>query len=323
MEKQLHIPAEDIPALSSQFYMQFGTTLAGLVVCACVMLVWCLYIRRASANILFSYCQAHGHVIDYDHWHQHVHGTLPYDLVTHNEPLRALLSQINLPLYVFTNADDKHAAICLERMGIADLFRDVITFERIQEMGMQRGKVHHGVPVVCKPARMAFELALQVAGGAHPHNAVFFDDSARNVASAASMGIYSVLVWRGCFCCSMCVCVFGTMMGFSPSKHPQVGRVGANSGADAEVLSLLDLPTAAPELWQQLTHPTHQAVPLPSLRELPAPPELTVESRQVSETMPILMRRLSMERSGSGGTPQYLRADAWGEDGGVAARDGG
>ncbi len=140
--------------------------------------------------------QAHGHTIDYDHWHQHVHGTLPYELVAHNEPLRALLSQIKLPLYVFTNADDKHAAICLQRMGIADLFRDVITFERIQAMGKQRGKVHHGVPVVCKPARMAFELALQAAGGAHAHTTVFFDDSARNVASAASMGIYSVLVCR-------------------------------------------------------------------------------------------------------------------------------
>ncbi len=97
-----------------------------------------------------------------------------------------------------------------------------------------------------------------------------------------------------------------------------MGRVGANSGADAEVLSLLDLPKAAPELWQHLTHPTHTAVPLPSLRELP-PPGLTVESRQASETMPILMRRLSME--GTGGTPKYVRADAWGEEQVVTAQE--
>ncbi len=32
MEKELHIPPADIAALSSHFYMQFGTTLAGLVV---------------------------------------------------------------------------------------------------------------------------------------------------------------------------------------------------------------------------------------------------------------------------------------------------
>lgn len=132
------------------------------------------------------------------------------------------------------------------------------------------------MPVVCKPARLAFEYALQAAGGADAAHSVFFDDSARNVSTAASLGIYSVLV----------------------------GRVGVNSDADVEVLSLLDLPTAAPALWQQMT--TGVASPLPSLR---AEEELVVEPRQVSDSMPILMRRLSCE---GGHTPKaHTRVDPW------------
>lgn len=183
--------------------------------------------------------------------------------------------QVKLPMYVFTNADDKHAATCLQRMGIADLFRGIITFESIQEAGRLHGKVHHGVPVVCKPARLAFEYALQAAGGALASTSVFFDDSARNVSTAASLGIYSVLI----------------------------GRVGVNSDADAELLSLLDLPTAAPALWQQMTGGA--AGPLPSLRA--AEEELAVEARQASDSMPTIMRRMSME----GGGTQAKRVDVW------------
>lgn len=125
MKTKLGIPADNIDSLSSHYYMNFGTTLAGLVVrnppdC----------LARAHQHLPST--QANGHSIDYNDWHQHVHGTLPYELVTRNEPLRTLLQQVKLPMYVFTNADDNHAAVCLQRMGIADLFQGVITFERIQ-----------------------------------------------------------------------------------------------------------------------------------------------------------------------------------------------
>ena len=33
----------------------------------------------------------------------------------------------------------------------------------------------------------------------------------------------------------------------------QVGRTGMDTGAEGEVLSLLDLPTAVPDLWQLMT----------------------------------------------------------------------
>lgn len=68
--------------------------------------------------------QANGYQIDFDAWHAAVHGTLPYKRMLKKDlPLRQLLESIALPKYVFTNADTKHAEICLALLGIADLFQ--------------------------------------------------------------------------------------------------------------------------------------------------------------------------------------------------------
>ena len=67
--------------------------------------------------------QANGYQIDFDHWHAAVHGTLPYEqMLQEDRPLRQLLQSINLPKYVFTNADQKHAETCLRLLDISDLF---------------------------------------------------------------------------------------------------------------------------------------------------------------------------------------------------------
>jgi len=68
--------------------------------------------------------QAESHQIDYDHWHGHVHGRLEYEVLLQPDPaLRELLCSIDLPRFVFTNADKAHAARCLARLGIADCFQ--------------------------------------------------------------------------------------------------------------------------------------------------------------------------------------------------------
>ena len=68
--------------------------------------------------------QANGYQIDFDDWHAAVHGTLPYERMLHEDKaMRELLQSIDLPKYVFTNADTKHAEICLRLLGIADLFQ--------------------------------------------------------------------------------------------------------------------------------------------------------------------------------------------------------
>ena len=52
-----------------------------------------------------------------------MHHRLPYrQLLGRDEALREMLASIALPKFIFTNADRKHAAICLELLGIADLF---------------------------------------------------------------------------------------------------------------------------------------------------------------------------------------------------------
>ena len=67
--------------------------------------------------------QANGYQIDFDHWHAAVHGTLPYEqMLQEDRPLRQLLQSIDLPKYVFTNADEKHAETCLRLLDISDLF---------------------------------------------------------------------------------------------------------------------------------------------------------------------------------------------------------
>ena len=39
-------------------------------------------------------------------------------------------------------------------------------------------------------------------------------------------------------------------------QHMQVGRTGMETGADAEIQSLLDLPFSAPELWTLMSGPS-------------------------------------------------------------------
>lgn len=65
---------------------------------------------------------------------------------------------------------------------------------------LQAGLTHHGCPVVCKPNRQAFEIALKLAGSPEPAATLWVDDSARNITTGHRMGLYSVLVGRtgGC-----------------------------------------------------------------------------------------------------------------------------
>ena len=101
-----------------------------------------------------------------------------------------------------------------------DCFQGVICFETIMAAAEEQGMVHHTKPVVCKPNRHAFELALVQAGGADIATTAFFDDSTRNVASAHRMGIFSVLI----------------------------GRTGVECASSAQLASMHDLPVHVPSL---------------------------------------------------------------------------
>eukprot|EP00884_Botryococcus_braunii_P006646 jgi/Botrbrau1/15983/Bobra.0375s0007.1 len=196
MEHQMGIPVEDIPAMCNKMYTTFGTTMAGLV--------------------------ASGYDIDADEWHEAVHASLPYsELLQRDSQVRLLLESLPHRLWLFTNADEKHANTCLDLLGLNGIFEGIICFESIMAAAAARGMVHEGRPIVCKPNLMAFQLALQMAG-ADPHSTMFLDDSMRNIAAARKAGIYSVLV----------------------------GRTDAHCG-DLEIESVTDLPAMLPELWEQ------------------------------------------------------------------------
>ncbi|DBB13288.1 TPA: hypothetical protein ACH3X3_005024 [Trebouxia sp. C0006] len=169
---------------------------------------------------------ATGYQIDVDDWHAHIHHTLPYEkYLKKDDALRNLLQRIKLPLYVFTNGDRKHAEICLRLMGITDCFKGVVCYESIMDAAEDKGYVDHGVPVVCKPSVTAIELALEQANNASAETTIFLDDSTRNIVAGHQKGLTTVLV----------------------------GRTGMDTGADAEILNLLDLPTVAPHIWKMLT----------------------------------------------------------------------
>lgn len=220
METELQIPPSQIPDLCLESYTNFGTTMAGLV--------------------------SKGYRIDADAWHAAVHHTLPYAKFLKPEPaMRSFLEAIKLPKYIFTNADIKHAKICLQLMGLDNVFDGIICFEGVMQLAEQKGISKKGVPVVCKPHAKAFELALEMAGNAQPETTLFLDDSTRNINGAHRAGLKTVLVGR--------------------TAMPDVD-------ADLQVLNLLDLPKAHPTLWSSLTqadnkisvqHPEHStSVPL-------------------------------------------------------------
>ncbi|KAK9842125.1 hypothetical protein WJX84_012225 [Apatococcus fuscideae] len=197
MEVKLKIPAEQIPELCAEMYSNYGTTMAGLV--------------------------AKGYEMDYDDWHADVHGTLPYAKLLPRDPaLRKMLQSIPLPKYIFTNADTRHAAVCLDRMGITDCFQGVICFESVMQAAASQGQVKDGKPIICKPSKAAIHLALEQAG-ASAETTVYLDDSTRNVSAAHDEGIYSILI----------------------------GRTGVDCRADAQLESILELPSLLPELFQQ------------------------------------------------------------------------
>ncbi|KAL3132064.1 hypothetical protein ABBQ32_008677 [Trebouxia sp. C0010 RCD-2024] len=208
MREQLGVPQDEVTSLCLSAYTNFGTTMAGLV--------------------------AAGYKIDVDDWHKHVHHMLPYErYLKRDERLIRLLQQIQLPVYVFTNGDRKHAEICLRLMGIAEYFKGVICYESIMDAAESKGFVHRGTPVVCKPSFKAIELALEQAGGASANTTIFLDDSTRNIVAGHQKGLTTVLV----------------------------GRTGMDTGADAEILSLLDLPSSAPSIWTMLSSPKNAQPP--------------------------------------------------------------
>jgi len=214
IEQKLGIPEDEVPELRHNWYLKHGTTCCGLV--------------------------NEGYTVDYDDWHDHVHGKIDYDNLIRPEPgLRSLLEKISARLYVFTNADKKHAHRCLSLLGIEEgVFDDIVHFESIMSLAHKEGLtelkestegptkgIKALVPIVCKPQLACFQLALKQAGLTSAEGCVFIDDSRRNILGAKKAGFTTVWVSH-------------------LADHESL------EAADYAVTSLLELPHVFPELFR-------------------------------------------------------------------------
>ena len=118
------------------------------------------------------------HDVDPDIYHARFHD-MPLDGLMPDLALRTGLARLPGRRLIFTNADDIHAARVLDHLGIADLFDDVF---------------HIGSAAFePKPSPLAF-ARIVAAHAIEPTRTAFFEDSERNLAPAAELGMTTVLV---------------------------------------------------------------------------------------------------------------------------------
>lgn len=118
------------------------------------------------------------HGVDPAEFHAVFHD-LSLDSLAHDPDLVAAIARLPGRRLIFTNADDVHARRVLDRLGLGELFDEVF---------------HIGsFDYVPKPDPRAFE-AMIAAHAIDPRATAFFEDSERNLAPAAELGMTTVLV---------------------------------------------------------------------------------------------------------------------------------
>lgn len=235
MMQHLHIDENEVPKMCLDLYKEYGTTMAGLKVL--------------------------GYEFDDDEFHANVHGKLPYEALKPDLLLRNLLLSMPQRKIIFTNGDKAHAAQVLNKLNLEDCFEGVICFETLNPPPLKPGhddyNTHEGVvkkqegidekqvlaegelegtatddttvsnrissksPILCKPSVEAIEAAIRIAK-ADPKKTIFFDDSARNIASGKAAGLYTVIV----------------------------GNTTLVPGADHALSSIHNIKEALPEIWE-------------------------------------------------------------------------
>jgi putative hydrolase of the HAD superfamily len=118
------------------------------------------------------------HGVDPADFHALFHD-LSLDSLAHDPELVAAIERLPGRRLIFTNADDVHAERVLARLGLAHLFEDVF---HIGSFGF-----------LPKPDPQAF-ARMNAEHGVDPAATAFFEDSERNLAPAASLGMTTVLV---------------------------------------------------------------------------------------------------------------------------------
>jgi putative hydrolase of the HAD superfamily len=118
------------------------------------------------------------HGVDPESFLDEVHD-VPLDALAPDPVLRAALAELPGRRLVFTNGDARHAERVLARLELADLFEATFHIAAADYLP--------------KPAPQTFEKMTR-AHAVDPADACFFEDSAKNLAPAAAIGMTTVLV---------------------------------------------------------------------------------------------------------------------------------
>ena len=120
------------------------------------------------------------HQVEPDDYLSYVHD-LPLDHFLKPDPrLRNLLGSLPQDLWVFTNADHRHALKVLTTLHLEDLFSGIVDL--------------YALNFVVKPNPEAYRLALNLAGETDPTFCVLFDDLLPNLITAKDLGFTTSLV---------------------------------------------------------------------------------------------------------------------------------
>eukprot|EP00741_Cyanophora_paradoxa_P014721 tig00020816_g14199.t1 len=195
MEKKMGLGEQVVPMIMDEAYRRYGMTLAGL-----------------RQKVMPEHLQGVSYEVDELDFLKFVHGGLPYDDMIQPSPaLRAMLQSLPYPKWILSNSDKPHIERTLKRLGIEDCFDGIIDIFALEWN--------------VKPSHEAYKRALKIAGVEHGREAVFFDDSLKNLRGAKELGLLTVLVSKD-------------------EEHPE---------ADASVALIEQLRSRLPQLWTNAT----------------------------------------------------------------------
>jgi putative hydrolase of the HAD superfamily len=153
MQEEVGLQEAEIPATRDYYWKTYGTTLEGLRI---------------------------HHDVDPDDYLKYVHN-IPLDRYLSQDPeLDSLLRDLPQDLWVFTNADWRHAQAVLSSLGIQERFSGIVDLIAMD--------------FIVKPNPDAYRIALELAGADNPTHCILFDDLVPNLEGAKQQGFTTVLV---------------------------------------------------------------------------------------------------------------------------------
>ena len=153
MREEIGLSQEEIPAIRDRYWKTYGTTLEGLRIY---------------------------HGVDPDDYLMYVHNIPLESYLSEDPELNALLSELPQDLWIFTNADWRHAEAVLEILGIRDQFSGIVDL--------------YAMDFVIKPKPEAYQIAQKISGEQDPTRCILFDDLVPNLVGAKKQGFTTVLV---------------------------------------------------------------------------------------------------------------------------------